>query len=155
MSFLTSFFVKPDLAKATIAKKPTKTVKATKESTQPPPKKSKPTPPGKAAKKKTSPKASKPKSPASAKKVSKNDKPMPKEVRDILETSDKIIKSPKGSRVTRSTASKASEKGNKGKRKSVAGEKKLFTNVEEVEEEEVGDDKTPTDYGSSEDEDEE
>ena len=56
--------------------------------------------------------------------------------------------------MTRSTASKASEKGNKGKRKSVAGEK-LFTNVEEVEEEEVGDDKTPTDYGSSEDEDEE
>ena len=54
--------------------------------------------------------------------------------------------------MTRSTASNVSEKGNKGKRKSVAGEK-LFTNEEE--EEEGGDDKTATDYGDSDDEDEE
>ena len=92
VSFLQVFFVKPDLAmiaatnvnqtqaaanvnqtqpteaqkqkqKASIAKKPTNTVKATKESTQPPLKPTKPTSPAKAAKKKPTSKASKPMSP--------------------------------------------------------------------------------------------
>eukprot|EP00956_Cyclotella_meneghiniana_P028922 scaffold68694_cov28-Cyclotella_meneghiniana.AAC.1 len=105
--------------KASIAKKPTNTVKATKESTQPPlkptkptspakppskvsnsniPKKaakkptsiaspgskppskvSKPKNPAKAAKKTPTSEASKPKSPTNARKVSKKDKPVPKE----------------------------------------------------------------------------